>query len=352
MPRETFILEQDIADGQIRDSHVKPGTILHALITRTTITLRPVFGVLIPDGATSIRLDETFENETVTSGPGVEGILVGPSENHNVFLANSDDAVIGPSGKEVVGRLTFTPMSDPYSVSAVFGSNTVTYVGDPTQTAAGDSFKITDGVTTFLQAQVITNTPTSGTSGILQLSLPFPAATGPYVGRRKARWKLDFFDFGTGSPFTPSSALTVDLGIRKRVLLAFTPEGYLGGGQGGPGAGVPPAGLLPETAGAGVVSATIELLLDPGESFIWFHGLDTDIPLLTWWVEWPGYPVCRFFYGLQGTPSGPFFSHVECVPTMEATAPVDIRHLDENSASITNRNTVQHRVKAIMMRSL
>lgn len=336
----TFVLEQDIGDGSIIDAHVKAGTVLDALIKKTVINLLKV-PKTVPSGSTSVRLDLELQAEVQSTGTGVIGLVT--TTNHEIFQQGKEDALLNNNGWKIYGQFAYAVGTAPFVVTATFTSTSYLYTGiAPASILVGDLIKLTDGVTTFLDARVVTNTPSGPTSGTLVLDAPFGAATGPYIGYRMARWQLNFIDSETAGPWALEEDGFFDLGIRKRVSLAFEPEPDL-----------PPPGFLPDADG-GVPDnffSLIELILDPGETFIWFHGLDFDIPLMTWWVEWPIYPTVRYFFGMQASPSGPFFSHVGSgIPTLEGTFPVDFQHLDGNSTLITNRNSVIHRVKGIVMR--
>jgi hypothetical protein len=108
----------------------------------------------------------------------------------------------------------------------------------------------------------------------------------------------------------------------------------------------------PSGGGGGALFATIELVLEPGETFVWEHMMDDDIPIISWWVEFPAVypnPAVRFYYGMQG--SNAFTdNYLEGRPTNMATSPVNFKPLDNNSVEIQNTNTVAHRVKAIAAR--
>jgi hypothetical protein len=340
--RETFILCQDIAPDQIADFHPKPGSNLRKLVDMKVIDTTFIFNIPIPALATSHRLDPNFLDAPYGTGTDF-GYLT--DRRHEVFLAGTDDAVLDLNGEEVTTRIMITP-SLTFSAAMVTGSTQGTTIGNPGDVQIGDYVRIQgQGLVSTFFAQ-ITNKVPAGPNFILTFSNLFVQGLSlTYTVERIARWQIDFRDT-LDVPY-PMFATNVDFGFFKRVYLAdvsetfgtgpinypeYTPEG------GGP---TPPPG-------APGSSSTLELLLDPGETFLWYHGLIDDIPLLTWWVEWPGYPTCRYFYGMQATPSGPFASHVECVPTLEGTFPVDFRHIDENSTLITNRNSVTHRIKAVV----
>lgn len=346
--RETFILTQDIAPEQLIDIHPKLGTRLRKLVDKRVIDTTFFYNVPIPAAATSIRMDQLFLDAVPATGLVDLGYLT--DRRHEIFQPGTDNAFVDIHGREVTTQITVTA-SLTFQAMLTTGLVTATTIGSPGDVQVGDYVRVTgQGTVATYFAQVIAKVP-SGPNFILTLSNLFvQGITQVYTVERVNRWEVSFLD-SLSSPYVMAGG-TAELGFFQRVYLADVTESF---GTGpidfpeltpeGPGGVGPP--------GAPGSSATLELILDPGDTFLWFHGLIDDIPLLTWWVEWPIYPTVRYFYGMQASPSGPFESHVGAgVPTLEGTFPVDFQHIDENSTLITNRNSVQHRIKAVVFKPL
>jgi hypothetical protein len=346
-PRQTLILTQDIADDQLIDSHPKPGTRLRKLVDKKVIDALYLNNIPVSVGDTSKRIDALLFDKPHAVGPTDIGILT--DRKHQVFRAGTDDAFIDVMGGEVVVDLLFTASLN-FSIGLTTGSATGLTVGDPGDVQVGDLVRVQgQGTVAPYITTVIAKTP-SGPNFLLTFQVPFiqgPSQT--YTMERMARWEVIFKD-SSNNPFSMPGT-TVDLGIFQRVFLADILESFGHGPFKHPEL-APEAGLgvaLPP--GAPFSSSTIEVILEPSESFLWFHGLNTDIPLLTWWVEFPCYPVERIFFGLQPTTSFLMESHVHCPPTLGGTLPVKFRLVDENTIEIVNENTVQHRVKAVAFKT-
>lgn len=343
--RETFILTQDIADNQLIDTHPKPGTHLRKLVDKKVIDTTFFFNIAVPASATFVRMDPNFLDQPSGTGTAL-GYLT--DRRHEVFLAGTDDAVIDIKGEEVTTLLTITPALT-FQIAMVTGSNQGTTIGNPGDVQIGDYVRIIGQGTVSTFFAQITNKVPSGPNFVLTFSNLFVQGVSlTYTAERVQRWEVDFRDT-LNAPYAMPAG-NVDFGFFQRVYLADVSETFGTGPINYPEFTPEDGGPTPPPGAPGS-SSTLELLLDPGDTFLWFHGLIDDIPVLTWWVEWPGYPTIRYFYGMQASPSGPFFSHVGAgVPTLEGTFPVDFQHIDENSTLITNRNSVTHRIKAVVFK--
>jgi hypothetical protein len=339
--RETFILCQDIAPDQIADFHPKPGSNLRKLVEKKVIDTTFFFDFPVPASVTFVRMDANFLD--ALHGTGADfGYLT--DRRHEVFIATTDNAIIDPYGEEITTRIAITP-SLTFSAAMVTGSVQGTTIGNPGDVEIGDYVRIQgQGLVVPYFTQIVNKVP-AGPNFILTFANLFVQGLSlTYTIERITRWQINFRDT-SDTPF-PMSTSSVDFGFFKRVYLADVSETFGTGPINYPE-------FTPEVGPIVAPSSTLELLLDPGETFLWFHGLDEDIPLMTWWVEWPGYPTVRYFYGMQASTSGPFASHVGAgVPTLEGTFPVDFQHIDENSTLITNRNSVTHRIKAVVLKPL
>lgn len=338
--RESFILSQDIAPEQIADFHAKLGSNLRKLVDKKVIDTTFFFAIPVSAAATSIRMDANFLDQPIGTGPTELGYLV--DRKHEVFQPFTDDAFVAADGREVTTFITTAP-STTFQITLITGSNQGTTVGAPGDVQVGDYVRVVgQGLVSTFFTQVLTKVP-AGPNFVLTFSNIFvQGITQNYTAERITRWTVEFRD-SSDVPF-PMPGGTVELGFFNRVYLADVAETFGMGPINRPE-------LTPE-AGGGLsgTSATLELMLDPGETFLWFHGVDDDIPLLTWWVEWLDYPTCRYLYGMQATPSGPYFSHIARTPSLAGTFPVDFQHIDENSTLITNRNSVLHRIKSVVFK--
>ena len=349
MPRDTFILEQDIAERQLNDVHPKTGTRLQKLVDKKVIDSIYFEDVAITPGATSVRIDMLLLDQPQGTGPTAFGVLT--DKRHEVFRTIQDEAYIDINGQKVTVELSFAA-SLSFLCAMVTGNASGITVGNPGDVQIGDWVRIQgQGLVSPFSAQVMNKVP-SGPNFILTFSNVFlQGVSQNYTVERISRWEAIFRDSANALFQIPDAAL--DLGIFKRVYLADVAETYGNQPLGDRGEFGPDGGVVVGPPGAPFSSSVLELLIDPGDTFLWFHGLITDIPILTWWVEWPGYPTVRYFYGMQASPSGPFESHVGLgIPTLEGTFPVDFQHIDQDSILITNRNSVQHRVKAIVFKAM
>ncbi len=335
--RETFVLGQDIKADQLRDDHPEPGTNLRKLVEKKVIDTFYLNVVPISAGAISKRFDLEFLDKPEAVAAGDIGFLTG--QPHQVFKAGTDDAFVDPVGQEVTVDLVRTAEL-LFTITLTTGTNTGLTAGDPGDVQIGDRIRVQGQGTVSDFFTEITDKVAAGPNYLLTFADIFvQGITKPYTAERIARWEA-FFKTTAGNPF-PMPGTPMDLGFFQRVFLADVEETALHGPFKHPE-------FAPDIGGGGIACSTIELLLDPGESFVWFHGLAFDIPMLSWWVEWTScYPVVRFFYGLQATDAFFLESQVQCPPTKGATSPVKFRHIDENSVEIFNENTVEHRVKAV-----
>jgi hypothetical protein len=345
--RETFILTQDIAPEQLIDVHPKLGTRLRKLVDKRVIDTTFFFGVVIPPAATSIRMDSLFLDAVPATGPTDLGYLI--DRRHEIFQPGTDDAFVDIHGREVTTQIAITtPLN--FQATLTTGLTTATTVGSPGDVEVGDYVRVTgQGTVATFFAQVLSKVP-SGPNFILTFSNLFvQGITQVYTVERVTRWEVSFLD-STDAPYIMAGG-TAELGFFQRVYLADVTESFGTGPIDYPEL-TPEAGGGVGPPGAPGSSVTLELLIDPGETFLWFHGLMDDIPVLTWWVEWPGYPAIRFYYGLQVSPGTFFEGQVDAVPTIDGTAPVQFQHIDGDSILITNKNTVQHRVKAVVFKPM
>lgn len=342
-PRETYILEQDIAEGQIVDAHLKPGSLLRKLVEKKVIDTIYLDNLDVPVGATSRRLDLNLLDIPYATGPQDLGIPAG--RKHQVFQVGTNYAFLDTQGKEVTAEIVFTPAVN-FQVQLITGSNQGTTVGDPGDVQVGDTVRVRGQGLVSPFVSPIVNKVQVWPNFVLTFQNNFVhGQSKTYAAERIGRWEV-FFRDSQGNPYSiPTDH--IDLGVFRRVYLADILEHFGTEPLRRPELAPQVGWSVPPPPGAPFSSVTIELMLDPGENFLWFHGLDTDIPLLTWWVEWPGYPVVRFYYGLQAILTESVNEHIEGVPSLRTTTPVDFKHIDRNYIEIKNRDTISHRVKAI-----
>ncbi len=346
-PRETFILEQDIAAGQISDVHLKAGTRIWKLVEKKVIDTLYLSNIPVIVGATSKRLDGNLIDILRAVGPNDIGLLT--DRKHQLLRSGTDEAFLDTAGREVTVDLVFTASLN-FQVNLVTGSNQGTTVGDPGDVQIGDIIRVVGQGLVAPYITTIINKVAAGPNFVLTFQNNF--VQGPsqvYTAERINRWEALFKDSEDNPYQMPVGQF--DIGLFQRVYLADIAESFGLNPLKHPEL-APEAGLAnPPPPGAPFSSAVVEVVLDAGEAFLWFHGLNTDIPLLTWWVEWPGYPLVRFYYGLQAINMDPVNSNIEGVPSLRTTTPVDFKHVDENYIEIKNRNTVTHRVKAIVLKT-
>ena len=336
LPRQTFVLESDIKANQLIDTHPKAGTRLQKLVDKKVIDTLFVQNLVVPALSTSKRLDLSLINYDPAIPPDGLGIL---DQRHSVYAVGTELAILDGLHQKITAQLVYTAPVSNFGLNLVTTTNQGITVGDPGDVAIGDYIQVQNQglVGTFLTQ--ITNKTVLGPNYTLTFLNNFvQGPSGTYLADRVGRWNAQFRD-GLGNLW-PMPGDNVDLGIFYRQYLADAFEGY--------GRDLLYPQFNPQGGGSGSLYGAfvrLELILDPDEVFVWYHGLNTDIPVFTWWVEWPGaYPVppIRFYYGLQG-------EWPEALPTV-VQAPVDCKHLDVNNIEFHNRNTIPHRIKAIVLR--
>lgn len=232
--RETFILTQDIANGQLIDTHPKAGSRMQKLVDKTVIDVFPVLNSSVPITTTTKRLDAELNSLSPAVGSGL-GVLT--TRKHQVFKAGTDHAFVDGMTIEINADLAYTAAL-AFSINMSFASILGTTVGNPGDVQIGDFVSIATPVPYF--AQILTKVP-NGPNFDLTFSAVFVGGpTGPYAATRVARWLATFKD-STNAPF-PMPGTAVDFGILQRVYLADIDEAVIVG---------PHPEFAPDVAGSG-----------------------------------------------------------------------------------------------------
>lgn len=345
--RDTLILEQDIAARQLDDLHPKIGTRLQKIVDKTVIDTIYLESIPITPSSSSVRLDLLLLDQPQATGLAF-GVLT--DKRHEIFTRVQDEAYLDMAGQKVTVELDFTA-SLLFPGQMTTGSTQCTTVGDPGDVQVGDVVRIQGQGTVAPFSSIILSKVPLGPNFILTFQNIFvQGITQIYSIERIARWNALFRDSANALFLVPDAL--VDIGVFKRVYLADIAETFGNQPLGDRPQFAPDGGFNVGPPGSPFSSSILELLLDPGDTFLWFHGINFDIPVLTWWVEWPGYPTIRFYYGLQVSPGTFFEGQVDAVPTIDGTAPVQFQHIDGDSILIKNRNTVTHRIKAVVFRPM
>lgn len=216
MPRQTFILTQDIASGQLDDAHPKAGTNLQKLVDKKVIDTLIVTNVSA--SGISTRMDLPLLDLPLAVGPTAIGLLT--SKQHALFQNGSDNGVEDNYGEEVRGNLS--------SVASALDPVTMT-IGLATGVAATPAiFAIGDLVR--IQGQGLTGTFFAEVSNIVGPILTFvdpgtanprifiEAASGTYFMERVRRWLMTWVD-SLGAAFSLVSNLYT-VGVIRRSYLA------------------------------------------------------------------------------------------------------------------------------------
>jgi hypothetical protein len=216
MPRESFVLTQDIGSGQLVDAHVKPGSNLQKLVDKKVIDTLMLSGLSL-SGLTT-RLDIQLLDQPISVGPTDIGILT--SKQHPLFVGNTDTGIPDSFSQVVRGNLSsVAPIFDP--VLMTLGMNTGVAT-TPANFAIGDIVRIQgQGLTGEFFAQIsniVGPTLTFVDPGTVNPRIFVEAATGTYSMERVRRWTMSWVD-SVGGGFSLSAA-TYSIGALKRVYLA------------------------------------------------------------------------------------------------------------------------------------
>lgn len=262
MPRETFILTQDIADGQLIDTHPAPGSRMQKLVDKTILDIFTVLNVTVPVTSTTKRLDSELNSLSPAVGAGL-GVLT--TRKHRVFKAGTDHAFIDGATIEINADLANTPAL-AFLINMSFNSTLGTTSGVLGDVQIGDYVTIPTPVPFY--AQILNKVP-NGPDFDLTFSMNFVGGpTGPYAATRVARWLATFKD-STNSPFAMPGD-NVDFGILQRSYLAdadeevlvgpypeFGPDVAGGGGGGGTITGGGTVGKLSKFTGATAIGDSV-----------------------------------------------------------------------------------------------
>ncbi len=255
MPRETFILAQDIAEGQLVDVHPMPGSRLRKLVDKKVID--PLLLLGISCGGSSKRLDVQLLDQPLAVLPTDIGILT--SKQHSLFVTGTDKAVPDTFGNEVRGNLTAVdPAFDP--VLMTLGSN-IGVASNPALFAVGDIVRIPSPPLAFPYfAEVFAIAGPNLTfvdPGTTNPALFFGGPTGTYTMERVRRWTMSWVD-SLGVSFALSPAV-YDIGVMRRVYLSDIAEEF--------GAfKTPVPGEAPDIGGGGIAPVVLEFQATAGES--------------------------------------------------------------------------------------
>jgi hypothetical protein len=216
MPRQTFILTQDIASGQLDDAHPKAGTNLQKLVDKKVIDTLIVSNV--STSGISTRLDLALLDQPLAVGPTDIGILT--SKQHALFINGTDNGVQDPYGEEVRGNITSqASVLDPVGMTIGMATGVA---ATPALFAVGDLVRI--------QGQSLTGTFFAEISNIAGPVLTFvdvgtanprifiEAGTGTYFMERVRRWTMTWVD-SLGAVFSlPVNIYAI--GVVRRSYLA------------------------------------------------------------------------------------------------------------------------------------
>ena len=244
MPRDTFILEQDLAPGIISDAALKPGSNVEKLANKKVID--PVIISNLSMSGPTKRLDFQLLDQPFAATSLDVGVVV--DRQHALFQAGTDQQVSDGASQPVRGNLS-TVVETFDIVAMTFGTN-VGVATTPASFGVGDIVRIA--------GQSLVSTYVAEISSIVGPNLTFvdpgtanPAnflngPSGPYSMERTRRWIMNWVD-SLGSGFALSLA-NYDIGVQKRVMLADILENFgtskfpnpalipKGGGGGGGGA--------------------------------------------------------------------------------------------------------------------
>ena len=219
--RESFILSQDIADGQLVDAHAKPGTNLGKLVTKKVIDTLMLTSVSV--SGTLTRLDLQLLDQPVAAGPTDLGIVL--TKQHPLFYDGSAEGV--PAGAtEARGNLVSVAAVFS-SVGMVLGSQLGT-AAIPGNFAIGDIVRITPpqpGLTVSFLAQIsniVGPTLTFVDPGTVNPHLFVEGATGTYLMERCTRFLMSWVD--ELSVLAAITAAFYSIGIIRRSYLADITE--------------------------------------------------------------------------------------------------------------------------------
>lgn len=221
MARESFILSQDIASGQLIDSHADPTTNLGKLVVKKIIDTLMLSGVVA--SGTLTRLDFLLLDQPLAAGPTDIGLLI--SKQHPLFVDNTANGVpVGAS--EVRGNLT--------SVAAIFSSVAMTLglntgiAVTPGNFGIGDIVRITgqslSGVFLAQISNIVGPTLTFVDPGTVNPRIFIEGATGSYLMERATRWQMSWVD-NLSNP-AAIGANTYSIGIIRRIYLADIAETF------------------------------------------------------------------------------------------------------------------------------
>lgn len=216
MARESFILTQDIASGQLIDTHAKPGTNLQKLVDKKVIDTLMLSGVTT--SGLSTRLDLQLLNLPLAVGPTDIGLLT--SKQHSLFVGNTDNGVLDGFSQDVRGNLSsVAPIFDPVAMSLGFNTGVAT---TPANFAIGDIVRIQgQGLTGEFFAQIsniVGPTLTFVDPGTVNPRIFIEAASGTYSMERVRRWTMSWVD-SVGAGFSLSAA-SYSIGVLRRSYLA------------------------------------------------------------------------------------------------------------------------------------
>ena len=222
MPRDTFILEQDIAPGQLDDLHPKAGTNLQKLVSKKVVD--PLLLIGLGLSGTFVRLDLQLLDQPHAVLPTDIGVLT--DRQHSIFKSGTSLGVLDGGSRDVRGNLTEVDKTlDPTLMT--IGTN-VGVATTPGFYAIGDIVRI--------QGQGLISTYLAQVSNIVGPNLTFvdpgtvnPAnfingPTGTYTMERVTRWLMNWVDHLGGAFALPVG--TYDIGIQQRIFLADVPEDF------------------------------------------------------------------------------------------------------------------------------
>lgn len=216
MPRQTFILTQDIASGQLDDAHPKAGTNLQKLVDKKVIDTLIVTNLTA--SGISTRMDLPLLDLPLAVGPTDIGVLT--SKQHALFQNGTDNGVEDNYGEEVRGNLSsVASVLDPVGMTIGLATGVA---ATPALFAIGDFVRI--------QGQGLTGTFFAEISNIVGPVLTFvdpgtanprifiEAASGTYFMERVRRWLMTWVD-SLGAAFSLVSNLYT-VGVIRRSYLA------------------------------------------------------------------------------------------------------------------------------------
>lgn len=245
MPRESYILTQDIASDQLIDTHPKPGSNLRKLVDKKVIDTFMLSGVVA--SGMSTRLDLPLLDMPLAVGPTDIGILT--SKQHPLFVGNTDNGVPDTLNQVVRGNLSsVAPILDPVAMTLGLNTGVAT---TPSNFAIGDLVRIQGqslSGTFFAQiSNIVGPVLTFVDPGTVNPRIFIEGPSGTYFMERVRRWIMAWVDSaGFGFTLAPD---TYSIGVLRRSFLADIGEqiGWIvmpveaesphgpGGGSGGGG---------------------------------------------------------------------------------------------------------------------